>query len=203
MDYLNASLLLEKLVAVSMGEHMINCIPIDTSILLMLMKTNGYLYRYLIGNHTSLLPLHNRSTVFMEFFDYINFYIPNFKRELKGKVENYMPYRKMWVIMASNNSYMIEWLKYQDRLAGKQVSGKWYEFLRIVRNVICHKMKLLMNGKVYQAAEVENMLQAIFPALLPNIQEFLWKEGCLRDFNMETYFMHRKITKWSLNKRGH
>ena len=136
IDYLNAALLLEKLVAVSMGDHMINHIPIDISILLMLMRTNGYLYRFLIGNHTSLLPLHNRSTVFMEFFDYINFYIPNFKTELKGKVKNYMPYRKIWVAIADNNSYLVEWLKYQDCIAGKTNKGKWYELLQIVQNII-------------------------------------------------------------------
>ncbi|KAG2621941.1 hypothetical protein PVAP13_3NG295600 [Panicum virgatum] len=130
------------------------------------------------------------------------FHIPNFRIDLKGKVKGYMPYRKTWIIMASNNRYMIEWLKYPDRLSRKQFKGKWYELLQFVRNVICHKMELLMKGEVYQAAEVENMLHAIFPRLLPHIQHFLWQKGCLRDFDMETYFMQRKVTEWKLNRQN-
>ena len=60
----------------------------------------------------------------------------NVKTKLMDQVKYYMPYRKIWVAIADNNSYLVEWLKYQDCIAGKTDKGKWYELLQIVQNII-------------------------------------------------------------------
>ncbi|RLN30194.1 hypothetical protein C2845_PM05G02770 [Panicum miliaceum] len=195
MDYKNAVRLLEELLAASMGKQMIDCIPTDIGILFRFMRKDGYLYRYLIGNHVSLLPLRNRSAVFMEFFDCIDLYIRYVKPNWKDQARYYIPYQKIWVAIAVNNSFLVEWLQYQHCIEGKTIKGNWYELLRTVRNVICYKLVLLKKGEVYKETEVEHMLQALFPRLLPNIQEFLWTKRCLRNFNLETYFMHKKTTE--------
>jgi hypothetical protein len=72
---------------------------------------NVYHYSYLIEVHVSLLPLEVRAPVYMTFFDYIVHCIPNM---LRRTAESFIPYRKLWAIKASYNTYMVEFLRYQD-----------------------------------------------------------------------------------------
>ena len=67
------------------------------------------------------------------------------------QVKYYIPYRKIWVAIADNNSYLVEWLKYQDCIAGKTDKGKWYGLLQIVQNIIGHKLVLLMKGEAAES----------------------------------------------------
>lgn len=76
------------------------------------MKIDDYRRRNLVDSHVSSVLLENRSVVFMAFFIYFDIYILNLDTTLKNKIKPYIPYHKLWAMVASNNSFLVEWLKY-------------------------------------------------------------------------------------------
>lgn len=70
------------------------------------------------------------------FFYYVTLSIPNVNTKLKGRVRKYIPYVKFWAIIASNNSYLVEWLKHKDQSGAIKMWGNTYQLLYTVRYVI-------------------------------------------------------------------
>ncbi|XP_052142674.1 uncharacterized protein LOC127762268 [Oryza glaberrima] len=203
-NYKDARNIIEKIVFKQKKED----IPEDVMHLLNLMNTDKVIsmeLEYLICIHASLVSLRNRETFFLWMYRHIMFVLKGDESTYKNDIIN--AWQKLdWGDKLHNFRPLKKYFKCEKYGSKEEI----VDFFNSYRDIIFHGMdKCKANRKRYTPDDIQLILWATFPMLLPTMQQELWKKKQLRDlkldglfgstlenvFNVTSCFIRKKI-KW-------
>ncbi|XP_066372177.1 uncharacterized protein [Miscanthus floridulus] len=177
-DYKNLSWVLKQLISISGGD--INKLPPDYSQFLFLLTKDNLTTEdeFLIVNNAALLPLKNRTEVFLMLHDRIVNYLGQKKRAKKKRILYNLPYKNDWLDTAMANAKINQWVVNVKNEYKRTTIG----LLRLNRNVRSHLHEYGHDD------DIEEILYCEWPMLLIAMEKQLHLEGELQDTDIENKF---------------
>ncbi|RLN07286.1 uncharacterized protein C2845_PM11G16780 [Panicum miliaceum] len=176
-DYKHLSKVLISLIKISGGD--IANLPPDYREFLMLLGRGTFTMKdeFFIVNHVALLPMENRTEVFLMLHDRIVNYLGRTDRAKKKKILLNLPYKNDWLDTARANAEINQWVvNVQNEYKRTPI-----DLLRLNRNVRCHMRQ-------YNINDIEETLYCEWPELLMVMEKMLHLVGELLDTNIENKF---------------
>ncbi|XP_034594546.1 uncharacterized protein [Setaria viridis] len=176
-DYKQLSRVLQALIRISGGD--ITKVPPDYREFLALLGNDNLTMRdeFLIVNHAALLPMKNRTEVFLMLHDIIVKYLGRTNRAKKRRILSKLPYENDWLDTARANAQINKWVvKCQNEYRRTQL-----DLLRLNRNVRSHLHE-------YNDDNIEEILYCEWPELLMDMVKLLHLEGELEDTDIQNKF---------------
>ncbi|CAD6337460.1 unnamed protein product [Miscanthus lutarioriparius] len=180
-DYKNLSRVLKQLISISGGD--INKLPPDYSQFLLLLTKDNLTTEdeFLIVNNTALLPLKNRTEVFLMLYDRIVKYLGRKNRAKRNIILSSLPYENDWLDTATSNTKINQWVVKSD-VQKKEYKRTALDLLRLNRNVRSHLHEYGHDD------DIEKILYCEWPMLLIAMEKQLLLEGELQDTDIENKF---------------
>ncbi|CAL5074796.1 unnamed protein product [Urochloa decumbens] len=178
-DYKHLSSVLLVLISISGGD--ITKLPPDYEEFIMLLRRNTLTVQdeFLIVNNSALLPMKNRTEVFLMLCDKINKYLGRTKdgQAKKKRILSKLPYKKDWLDTAVANTQINQWVvNVQNKYERTQ-----YDQLRLNRNVRSHMHD-------YNDDNIEEVLYCEWPELLMEMMKALHAESELECTDIQNKF---------------
>ncbi|KAK3119787.1 hypothetical protein QOZ80_9AG0675170 [Eleusine coracana subsp. coracana] len=178
-DYKHLSRVLLVLISISGGD--ITKLPPDYEEFIMLLRRTTLTVQdeFLIVNNSALLPMKNRTDVFLMLCDKINKYLGRTKdgQEKRRRIISKLPYEKDWLDTAVANTQINQWVvNVQNKYERTQ-----YDQLRLNRNVRSHMHD-------YNDDDIEEILYCEWPELLMEMVKALHAEGELECTDIQNKF---------------
>jgi hypothetical protein len=176
-DYKHLSKVLILLIKTSGGD--IDNLPPDYWEFLMLLGRGTFTMKdeFFIVNHVALLPMENRTEVFLMLHDRIVNYLGRTDRAKKKKILCNLPYKDNWLDTARANEVINKGVvKVQNEYRRTPI-----DLLRLNRNVRCHMHQ-------YNSNNIEETLYCEWPELLMVMENMLHLVGELVDTGIENKF---------------
>ncbi|XP_066378553.1 uncharacterized protein [Miscanthus floridulus] len=180
-DYENLSRVLKQLISISGGD--INKLPPDYSEFLLLLTKDNLTTEdeFLIVNNAALLPLKNRTEVFLMLYDRIVKYLGRKNRAKRNIILSSLPYENDWLDTATSNTKINQWVVKSD-VQKKEYKRTALDLLRLNRNVRSHLHEYGHDD------DIEEILYCEWPMLLIAMEKQLHVEGELQDTDIENKF---------------
>ncbi|WVZ83152.1 hypothetical protein U9M48_030325 [Paspalum notatum var. saurae] len=177
-DYKHLFMVLVSLISISCGNNAE--LPPDYLEFLLLLRSNTLTMKdeFLIVNHAALLPMKNRTEVFLMLHNIIVKYLGRTKqgREKKKRILSKLPYND-WLDTAKKNQIINQWVDDVEH----QYRRTSIDLLRLNRNVRCHSHD-------YGDADIEEVLYCEWPELLMVMEKLLHLEGELEGTDIQNKF---------------
>jgi len=176
-DYKHLSKVLLKLIENSGGD--IANLPPDYSEFLVLLGRGNIKMEdeFLIVNHVALLPMENRTEVFLMLHDRIVNHLGRTDKAKKKRILRNLPYNNDWLDTARANAEINQWVV--------NVKNEYrrtpIDLLRLNRNVRCHLHQ-------YNNDDIEETLYCEWPELLMAMEKMLHLVGELVKTSIEKKF---------------
>ncbi|CAD6340049.1 unnamed protein product [Miscanthus lutarioriparius] len=180
-DYKNLSRVLKQLISISGGD--INKLPPDYSEFLLLLTKDNLTTEdeFLIVNNAALLPLKNRTEVFLMLYDRIVKYLGRKNRAKRNIILSSLPYENDWLDTATSNTKINQWVVKSD-VQKKEYKRTALDLLRLNRNVRSHLHEYGHDD------DIEEILYCEWPMLLIAMEKQLHMEGELQDTDIKNKF---------------
>ncbi|TVU00407.1 hypothetical protein EJB05_54175 [Eragrostis curvula] len=179
-DYRHLSRVLQSLIRTSGGD--ITKLPPDYKEFLELLESNTLTMKdeFLIVNNSALLPMSNRTEVFLMLYDRIVMYLGRTKagKAKKKRILSKLPYNNDWLDTASANTQINQWVVSKTQ---KQYKRNQLDQLRLNRNVRSHLHQ-------YNDDNIEEILYCEWPELLMDMVKMLHMEGELQGTDIQNKF---------------
>ncbi|KAG2650399.1 hypothetical protein PVAP13_1NG200700 [Panicum virgatum] len=177
-DYKHLFKVLISLIQTSGGD--IANLPPDYREFLMLMGRGTFTMQdeFLIVNHVALLPMENRTEVFLMLHDRIVNYLGRTDPAKKKRILRNLPYKKDWLDTARANAEINQWVVSNVQ---KEYRRNPNDLLRLNRNVRCHPHE-------YNNDDIEETLYCEWPELLMAMEKMLHSVGELVDTGIANKF---------------
>ncbi|CAL4963793.1 unnamed protein product [Urochloa decumbens] len=178
-DYKQLSRVLQALIRISGGD--IAKLPPDFRGFLALLGNDNLTMgdEFLIVNNAALLPMKNRTEVFLMLHDRIVKYLgrTNQSKKKKNRIISKLPYENSWLDTARANAQINKWVvNCQNEYKRTQ-----YDLLRLNRNVRSHLHE-------YNDEDIEEILYCEWPELLMDMVTLLHLEGELESTDIQNKF---------------
>jgi hypothetical protein len=176
-DYEHLSKVLILLIKTSGGD--IDNLPPDYKEFLLLLGRGTFTMKdeFFIVNHVALLPMENRTEVFLMLHDIIVNHLGRTDRAKKRKILCNLPYKNNWLDTARANEAINKWVvNVQNEYRSTPI-----DLLRLNRNVRCHMLQ-------YNNNNIEETLYCEWPELLMVMEKMLQSVGELVDTGIENKF---------------
>ncbi|WVZ83153.1 hypothetical protein U9M48_030326 [Paspalum notatum var. saurae] len=178
-DYKNLAMVLALLISISGGN--IADLPPDYRDFLQLLSSNNLTMKdeFLIVNHAALLPMKNRTEVFLMLHNIIVKYLVRTKhgQEKKKRILSKLPYKNDWLDTAKENQIINQWVDDVEH----QYRRTPINLLRLNRNVRSHSHD-------YGDNDIEEVLYCEWPELLMVMEKLLHLEGELEGTDIQNKF---------------
>ncbi|KAL6653434.1 hypothetical protein ACP70R_009012 [Stipagrostis hirtigluma subsp. patula] len=178
-DYKHLSRVLRKLIRISGGD--ITKLPPDYKEFLVLLTRDTLTMRdeFLIVNNSALLPMKNRTEVFLMLYDRIVTYLGRepVGRAKKKRILSKLPYKNDWLDTAIANAQINQWVVNVK----KQYKRTQLDQLRLNRNVRSHLHQ-------YNDDDIEEILYCEWPELLMVMVKMLHVTGELKGSDIQNKF---------------
>ncbi|KAG0513120.1 hypothetical protein BDA96_10G073900 [Sorghum bicolor] len=178
-DYKNLSMVLKQLISISGGD--INKLPPDYNNFLLLLTKDNLTEKdeLLIVYNAALLPMKNRTEVFLMLHDRIvNYLGQKNDRAKKNRILHNLPYKNDWLDTATANAKINQWVVNVKN----EYKRTALDLLRLNRNVRSH-----MHDYGHDD-DVEEILYCEWPMLLIAMEKQLHLEGELKVTDIENKF---------------
>ncbi|KXG19460.1 uncharacterized protein LOC110430791 isoform X2 [Sorghum bicolor] len=177
-DYKHLSRFLELLITISGGD--INKLPPDYKNFLLLLRRNNLTREdeFLIVNNAALLPMKNRTEVFLMLHDRIVNYLGQTNRAKKNRILHNLPYNNDWLDTATANAKINQWVVNVKN----EYKRTTIDLLRLNRNVRSHLHEYNHDD------DIEEILYCEWPMLLTVMETMLHLEGELQDTGIHNKF---------------
>ncbi|GJN40442.1 hypothetical protein PR202_gb29654 [Eleusine coracana subsp. coracana] len=170
---------IQVLIRISGGD--ITNLPPDYKEFLALLVSNTLTMKdeFLIVNNSALLPMSNRTEVFLMLYDRIVTYLGRTAvgQAKKNKILSKLPYKKDWLDTAIANTQINQWVINVKQ----QYKMTQLDQLRLNRNVRSHLRQ-------YNDENIEEILYCEWPELLMGMVKMLHKLGELQDTHIQNKF---------------
>lgn len=176
-DYRNLSKVLQALIRMSGGD--VAKLPPDYRAFLALLGDDNLMMEdeFLIVNNAALLPMKNRTEVFLMLHDRIVKYLGRTNKAKKKRILSKLPYENDWLVTARANAQINQWVVN----AQNQYKNTQSDLLRLNRNVRSHMHE-------YNDDDIEEILYCEWPELLAVMAKTLHLEGELEVTDIESKF---------------
>ncbi|TVU27545.1 hypothetical protein EJB05_30164 [Eragrostis curvula] len=179
-DYRHLSRVLQGLIRVSGGD--ITKLPPDYKEFLALLESDNLTMKdeFLIVNYPALLPMSNRTEVYLMLYDRIVTYLGRNKTgraKKKRRILSKLPYKNDWLDTASANTQINRWVVNVQQ----QYKRTQLDQLRLNRNVRSHLHQ-------YNDDNIEEIMYCEWPELLMDMAKMLHMEGELQGTDIENKF---------------
>jgi len=178
-DYKHLSTVLLVLISISGGD--ITKLPPDYEEFIMLLRRNTLTVQdeFLIVNNSALLPMKNRTEVFLMLCDKINKCLGRTEagQAKRKRILSKLPYENDWLDTAIANERINQWVVNVQ----KPYERTQYDQLRLNRNVRSHMHD-------YNDDDVEEILYCEWPKLLMEMVRLLHGEGELQGTDIQNKF---------------
>ncbi|CAL4969824.1 unnamed protein product [Urochloa decumbens] len=176
-DYKRLYRFLILLIGISGGD--VTKLPPDYKEFLVLLRSDNLTMEdeFLIVNNAALLPMENRTEVFLMLHDRIVSYLGRKSPTKRKRILSKLPYKKNWLDTAKANVKINQWVvdvKNEYRRSP-------LDLLRLNRNVRCHMHE-------YSNDDFEETLYYEWPELLMVMEKMLYLEGELRGTSIQNKF---------------
>lgn len=177
-DYKHLSRVLELLIMISGGD--INKLPPDYKEFLSLLRRKNLTRddEFLIVNNAALLPMKNRTEVFLMLHDRIVNFLGQKNRAKKKKILSNLPYKNNWLDTATANAKINQWVVNVQN----EYKRTTIDLLRLNRNVRSHL------HQYNHEDDIEEILYCEWPMLLIVMEKMLHLEGELQDTGIHNKF---------------
>ncbi|TVU51566.1 hypothetical protein EJB05_03001 [Eragrostis curvula] len=179
-DYRHLSRVLQSLFRVSGGD--VTKLPPDYKEFLALLESDTLTMKdeFLIVNNSALLPMSNRTEVFLMLYDRIVMYLGRTKagKAKKKRILSKLPYNNDWLDTASANTQINQWVVNKTQ---KQYKRTQLDQLRLNRNVRSHLHQ-------YNDDNIEEIMYYEWPELLMDMVKMLHMEGELQGTDIQNKF---------------
>ncbi|CAN6237918.1 unnamed protein product [Urochloa humidicola] len=132
---------------------------------------------FLIVNNAALLPMENRTEVFLMLHDRIVKYLGREDRAKKARILSSLPYKDDWLDTATANAEINRWVVN----VRNEYENTPKDLLRLNRNIRCHLHE-------YNNDNIEETLYCEWPRLLMVMVKMLHLEGELQGTGIENKF---------------
>lgn len=180
-DYKRMSRILMALITLSGGDR--TKLPPDYKEFLLLLESDTLTMEdeFLIVNNAALLPIKNRTEVFLMLHDRIVDYLGSTdktKKKKKKRILSSLPYKEDWLDTAKANTKINQWVTNVQN----EYRATPHDLLRLNRNVRSH-MHRYSDGD-----GIEEVLYCEWPELLMVMQKMLHLEGELEGTDIQNKF---------------
>ncbi|XP_066372526.1 uncharacterized protein [Miscanthus floridulus] len=177
-DYKHLSRVLELLIMISGG--VINKLSPDYKDFLLLLRRDNLTRKdeFLIVNNAALLPMKNRTEVFLMLHDRIVNYLGQKNRAKKKRILYNLPYKNDWLDTAMANAKINQWVVNVKN----EYKRTTIDLLRLNRNVRSHLHQYNHDD------DIEEILYCEWPMLLIVMENMLHLEGELQDTGIHNKF---------------
>ncbi|CAO2202938.1 unnamed protein product [Urochloa humidicola] len=178
-DYKQLSRVLQALIRMSGGD--VAKLPPDFKGFLALLGNDNLAMRneFLIVNNAALLPMKNRTEVFLMLHDRIVKYLgrTNQAKKKKNRIISKLPYKNDWLDTAKANAEINKWVVSCQH----EYKSTQHDLLRLNRNVRSHLHE-------YNDEDIEQILYCEWPELLMDMVKLLHLEGELESTDIQNKF---------------
>nr|TKW38681.1 hypothetical protein SEVIR_1G131900v2 [Setaria viridis] len=186
-DYKYLAKVLIKLIKFSGGD--ISNLPPDYREFLLLIGRGTVTMRdeFLIVNNVALLPMENRTEVFLMLHDRIVNYRGREDEAKRKRILSKLPYKKDWLDTARANARINEWVTFPKKGMNQGVENVReyrrtpFDLLRLNRNIRCHLHQ-------HNNDDIEETLYCEWPELLMVMEKMLYLEGELVATDIQNKF---------------
>uniref|UniRef100_A0A0D9XRE7 Uncharacterized protein n=1 Tax=Leersia perrieri TaxID=77586 RepID=A0A0D9XRE7_9ORYZ len=180
-DYDHLSRVLMALISMnSISGRDITKLPPDYMEFLLLLQEDTLTMKdeFLIVNHVALLPMKNRTEVFLMLYDKTVKSLGRTNPSKKRRILSSLPYKNDWLATANANTKIKEWV---DDVRHKYGTTP-RDLLRLNRNVRSHLREYDNDD------DIEEILYCEWPELLMVMQKMLYLEGELESTDIQNKF---------------
>jgi len=177
-DYKRLSRILTALITISGGDS--TKLPPDYAEFLLLLESDTLKMKdeFLIVNNAALLPIRNRTEVFLMLHDRIVDYLGCTNKKKKKKILSSLPYKEDWLDTAKANTKINQWVVNVQN----EYKMTPHDLLRLNRNIRSHL------HRYKDGDDIEEVLYCEWPELLMVMQKMLHLEGELEATEIQNKF---------------
>ncbi|CAN6244058.1 unnamed protein product [Urochloa humidicola] len=176
-DYKRLYRFLMLLIGISGGD--VTKLPPDYKKFLVLLRSDNLTMEdeFLIVNNAALLPMENRTEVFLMLHDRIVNYLGRTNPTKRKRILSKLPYKNNWLDTAKANVKINQWVVDVKNVYRRSP----LDLLRLNRNIRCHMHE-------YSNDDFEETLYYEWPELLMVMEKMLYLEGELKGTGIQNKF---------------